>query len=217
MPPPEKERTPPLSTVSPLGSCEHSHGHITVHICDGCFLLILLHRNAEGVSNVLRIITLPGIDLLNLSSFVHRLLTFLWLLIEDLENIQVEHIVDLPFKRDLIPQNLIPALLVPAKQFINAISKIRAAHLTTFALIRLSHTPAVIESGKVKLSLELLVLIADALNVSADDLLFDQLKHPSSPVGTELYDLLLDCNNDEKAILTKTVKFLKATLVEYGI
>lgn len=74
-----------------------------------------------------------------------------------------------------------------------------------------------IESGKVKLSLELLVLIADALNVSADDLLFDQLKHPSSPVGTELYDLLLDCNNDEKAILTKTVKFLKATLVEYGV
>jgi len=74
-----------------------------------------------------------------------------------------------------------------------------------------------IESGKVKLSLELLVLIADALNVSADDLLFDQLKHPSSPVGTELYDLLLDCNNDEKAILTKTVKFLKATLVEHGV
>ena len=74
-----------------------------------------------------------------------------------------------------------------------------------------------IESGKVKLSLELLVLIADALNVSADDLLFDQLKHPSSPVGTELYDLLLDCNNDEKAILTKTVKFLKSTLVEYGV
>ncbi len=74
-----------------------------------------------------------------------------------------------------------------------------------------------IESGKVKLSLELLVLIADTLNVSADDLLFDQLKHPSSPVGTELYDLLLDCNNDEKAILTKTVKFLKATLVEHGV
>lgn len=74
-----------------------------------------------------------------------------------------------------------------------------------------------IESGKVKLSLELLVLIADALNVSADDLLFDQLKYPSSPVGTELYDLLLDCNNDEKAILTKTVKFLKATLAEYGV
>ena len=74
-----------------------------------------------------------------------------------------------------------------------------------------------IESGKVKLSLELLVLIADALDVSADDLLLDQLKHPSSPVGTELYNLLLDCNNDEKAILTKTVKFLKATLVEHGV
>ncbi len=74
-----------------------------------------------------------------------------------------------------------------------------------------------IETGKVKLSLELLVMIANALDVSADDLLTDNLKHSSSPVGTEIHDLLLDCNNDEKAILTKTVKFLKATLVEHGV
>jgi hypothetical protein len=63
----------------------------------------------------------------------------------------------------------------------------------------------------------MLVMIANALDVSADDLLTDNLKHSSSPVGTEIHDLLLDCNNDEKAILTKTVKFLKATLVEHGV
>ena len=74
-----------------------------------------------------------------------------------------------------------------------------------------------IETGAKGPSLEMLVMIANALDISADDLLFDQLKHPSSPVGTELYDLLLDCNNDEKAILTKSVKFLKATLAEYGV
>ena len=74
-----------------------------------------------------------------------------------------------------------------------------------------------IESGKVKLSLELIILIANALDVSADDLLTDNLKHSSSPVGIEIHDLLLDCNNDEKAILTSTLTFLKALLDEYGV
>ena len=74
-----------------------------------------------------------------------------------------------------------------------------------------------IETGAKGPSLEMLVMIANALDVSADDLLTDNLKHSSSPVGTEIHDLLLDCNNDEKAILTKTVKFLKATLVEHGV
>lgn len=74
-----------------------------------------------------------------------------------------------------------------------------------------------IESGKVTLSLELLVSIANALDVSADDLLTDNLKHSSSPVGTEIHDLLLDCNHDEKAILTRTLTFLKALLSEFGV
>ncbi len=43
---------------------------------------------------------------------------------------------------------------------------------------------------------ELLILIANALDVSADDLLTDSLKHSSSQVGTEIHDLLLDCNHD---------------------
>ena len=70
-----------------------------------------------------------------------------------------------------------------------------------------------IETG----GLEMLILIANALDVSADDLLTDNLKHSSSPVGTVIHDLLLDCNNDEKAILTKTLTFLKALLDEYGV
>lgn len=74
-----------------------------------------------------------------------------------------------------------------------------------------------IEGGKKNLSLELLILIANALDVSADDLLTDNLKHFSSPVGTEIHDLLLDCNHDEKAILTRTLTFLKGLLSEFGI
>ena len=74
-----------------------------------------------------------------------------------------------------------------------------------------------IELGRRYPSLELIISIANALDVSADDLLTDNLKHSSSPVGTEIHDLLLDCNHDEKAILTRTLTFLKGILSEFGI
>lgn len=74
-----------------------------------------------------------------------------------------------------------------------------------------------IETGAKPPSLELLILIANALDVSADDLLTDNLKYSSSPVGTEIHNLLLDCNHDENAILTRTLKFLKGLLSEFGI
>ena len=74
-----------------------------------------------------------------------------------------------------------------------------------------------IETGVKGPSIEMLILIANALDVSADDLLTDNLKHSSSPVGTEIHDLLLDCNHDEKAILTRMLTFLKGLLSEFGI
>ena len=74
-----------------------------------------------------------------------------------------------------------------------------------------------IELGRRYPSLELIISISNALDVSADDLLTDNLKHSSSPVGTEIHDLLLDCNHDEKAILTRTLTFLKGLLSEFGI
>ena len=74
-----------------------------------------------------------------------------------------------------------------------------------------------IETGARTPSLEILILIANALDVSADDLLRDNLEHSSSPVGMEIQNLLLDCNEGEKAILTKTLTFLKNLLGEYGI
>ena len=74
-----------------------------------------------------------------------------------------------------------------------------------------------IENGRRFPSLELIVAIANALDVSADDLLTDNLKHSSSPVDTEIHDLLLACNQDEKAILTGTLTFLKALLSEFGV
>ena len=74
-----------------------------------------------------------------------------------------------------------------------------------------------IERGYKGISLEKVVDIANALDISADDLLTDSLKHSSSPVSTEIQDILLDCNNNEKEMLTETLKFLKALFVQHGI
>ena len=66
-------------------------------------------------------------------------------------------------------------------------------------------------------SLDTLVDIANALNVSADDLLVDSLTHSASTADSEIHRLLLDCNTTEQEILTRTVKELKAILYGLGI
>lgn len=74
-----------------------------------------------------------------------------------------------------------------------------------------------IESGSKGVSLKMVIAIANALDVSADDLLTDNLLHSSSPVSTEVQDIMLDCNNDEKEMLTEILKFMKALFTRYGI
>lgn len=74
-----------------------------------------------------------------------------------------------------------------------------------------------IEMGKKGPSLNLLVAIANALDVSSDDLLLDNLSRYGTLTGYEVSNLILDCNNTEKAILTKAMKNLKELLSEYGI
>ena len=74
-----------------------------------------------------------------------------------------------------------------------------------------------IETGKKYISLELLILIANSLDVSADDFLVDNLTHTSSPVGAELHALLKDCNRDEKEMLIRIIAFMKELFIEYSI
>ena len=74
-----------------------------------------------------------------------------------------------------------------------------------------------LETGAKAPSLELLILIANALSVSADDLVTDNLTYSSSPVNSEIHDLLLDCNHDEKEMLTWILTFMKALFSEFGI
>ena len=93
--------------------------------------------------------------------------------------------------------------------------------LTQEALGEMIHTTPIylsyIENGSRVPSVETIIMLANALDVSADDLLTDNLKHSSSPVNTELHDLILDCNDDEKDILIKLARYTKTLLVEHGI
>ncbi len=74
-----------------------------------------------------------------------------------------------------------------------------------------------IEAGKVKLSLELLILIANELEISANDLLVDNLTHYNSEADKDLEAIFSDCSNTERNILIKTVQFLKKLLSENRI
>ncbi|MCD7733043.1 MAG: helix-turn-helix transcriptional regulator [Oscillospiraceae bacterium] len=76
---------------------------------------------------------------------------------------------------------------------------------------------SMIENNKTGLGVDSLVKIANSLGVSTDDILVDYLKYSTSSADSELHRLLLDCNETEEYILTKTVKALKAILSLRGI
>ena len=59
--------------------------------------------------------------------------------------------------------------------------------------------------------------LGHALGISADDLLVDSLEHSVSTADSDLHRLLLECNEMEEKILTRTVKELKAILYSLGI
>ena len=74
-----------------------------------------------------------------------------------------------------------------------------------------------IETGKKPVTLDLLVLIANALDTSADDLLVDSLDVSSSSVGQELHAILQDCHPAKKEMLIEILKFMKDLLTKYKI
>lgn len=74
-----------------------------------------------------------------------------------------------------------------------------------------------VENGKKGLSLETLIAIANALNVSTDDILVDSLVHPHSEQDTDAHYLLLDCSEEETHILIKAMTALKSIIKPYNI
>lgn len=72
-------------------------------------------------------------------------------------------------------------------------------------------------SGKV-CSLDYMVSIANALGVSANTLLIDSLEFSDkTPEETEVGDILSGCTPEEKAILIRTLEFLRRVLKSYTI
>ena len=69
-----------------------------------------------------------------------------------------------------------------------------------------------IERGATKLSLPTLVNIANALHVTADELLCDSLPASKNVLEREVAQLLADCSHLELKIITETVLALKESL-----
>lgn len=76
---------------------------------------------------------------------------------------------------------------------------------------------AYIEIGARLPGLETFLEIANALEISANDLLLDSLVNSGDAVDNDLQYLLLDCSTAETAIIKETVKSLKNSLQQYKI
>ena len=76
---------------------------------------------------------------------------------------------------------------------------------------------SLLENGDRGISLELLVEIANALNVPIAELLADNLDSADKIEDSDLRYILLDCNSQEEKIITKAAKALKAILSEHGV
>ena len=100
------------------------------------------------------------------------------------------------------------------------IRKIRKAHklsqdeLASKVGISTTHMSQ-IETGNTKLSLPVLVDLADALQVRVDDLLFDSPRDSVSSTGDELQQLLDGCNSQQAKAILDIAKSAKTALEKY--
>ena len=74
-----------------------------------------------------------------------------------------------------------------------------------------------IEHGERKTSIDMIVSIANALDVTTDDLLAEHLTGSNATLKSEVYNLMHDCTPTEKVILMDMLKHMKALLLENGI
>ena len=74
-----------------------------------------------------------------------------------------------------------------------------------------------IETGERLPSLEMIVLIANALETSLNDLLAEDLIVLMSDTNSKIQEIFLDCNHVEKTILMNNLQYLKSLLREQDI
>ena len=86
-------------------------------------------------------------------------------------------------------------------------------HLAELAEVSVSHMSH-IETGQTKLSLPAIIRVANALNVSADELLCGNLMQGKTVMQNEFADLMSDCSPAEAAYILGLLKFAKKGLRE---
>lgn len=89
-------------------------------------------------------------------------------------------------------------------------SQDKLAEAVGISTTHLSH----IETGNTKLSLPVLVKIANVLSVQTDELLFDSPNNGAS-LKKEIYELLESCSTKELNILFEILKATKTALDKY--
>ena len=91
------------------------------------------------------------------------------------------------------------------------LSQEQLAELINISVTHMSH----IETGNTKLSLQVLVDLSTALEVNADDLLFEK-KSGKATALDELSETLDKCSASETRIIVDTVKALKVALDKHS-
>ncbi len=72
-----------------------------------------------------------------------------------------------------------------------------------------------IETGNTKLSLSVLVSLAHALEVSADDLLFDEPKESRNREISEINQILENCSSKELKLFTDIIRAMQISVKKY--
>ncbi len=88
------------------------------------------------------------------------------------------------------------------------ISQQTLAELTGVGTTHISH----IETGNTVPSIKVFIAIINALNLSADELLRNQIHKAKHVLEGEMADLLSDCSDEESRIITDTAKALKSSM-----
>ena len=94
----------------------------------------------------------------------------------------------------------------------NCLSQEQLAEMVSLSSVHIGY----IERGKRIPSLEVIINIANALHVSADDLLSGSLSVVTMNEREE-YSFLRECTSEEQAIISQLIKALKDILKKYRI
>ena len=91
------------------------------------------------------------------------------------------------------------------------LSQEKLAEMADISVVHMSH----IETGNTKMSLAVLVALAQALDVSTDFILFDSLENVRETVGSEIVELLQGAPTEQMCVLRDVLKATRASMEQY--